>query len=536
MSKFFYYICLLPTLLIACMPPKPLQPEVYSTFIASGSTSVTLRGKDLKATRATLGGQIATTLEPSSALDSLQITVPKPLQTGDTKVQLEFDGISSIIQDVHVLPASADVPASDLATDREKYLLRGAGFLAIPPSISQATLDSTISAAGFSSTTTVEPFASSSGVCANRFISIQDNQTTRPTLEGLNTLNTQLEQNLPADVDFELNAVLVSNQPDTFSSSNSPQAPRVTTQALPDGLSSVRIAVLDSGISRHPDFQIQANSIIDFPAGRNFTSEDSSNPEPLATDVTDLAKDFTTSAVVGHGTPIAGIIRQTLQEAVGIDGIRFSAAGTIVPIKICEGGNGRCRSSSAVAGICYATSLASSTRPIKVINLSIGSELSSSLMRQALEHAASQGISIVTSAGNKGTNTARPVNYPAQYSVASTSPAIAGLLAVGSVVQGAGLIAPSAFSSIGNWVSVSAFGDKLDAPNTSGGQTSFSGTSFSAPKVAAAALLLHAQAAPNSVTPSAVKTKIISSVKPIAGCPSNQCGTGLLELSAVLNP
>jgi hypothetical protein len=54
-----YYVFLLPALLMACMPPKSLQPEVYSAFIASGSTSVTLRGKDLQVTRATLAGQVA---------------------------------------------------------------------------------------------------------------------------------------------------------------------------------------------------------------------------------------------------------------------------------------------------------------------------------------------------------------------------------------------------------------------------------------------------------------------------------------------
>ncbi len=536
MSKSPYYLVLLPALFIACMPPKPLKPEAYSTFVASGSTTVILRGKDLKATRATLAGQVATTVEPSATLDSLRIVVPQPLSSGDTSVLLEFDGMSSVTKDVHVLPASADIPATDLATDREKYLLKGAGFLAVPPSLSQTTLDAAISAAGFSSVSTNEPIAGSDGVCANRFVSVQDTQTTRSTLEGLNALNTQLEQNIPADVDFELNAVIVQNQPDAFSSSNPASTPRVSPQALPDGLSSVRIAVLDSGISNNSAFRIQANTVIDVAAARNFTTEDSSDPAPLATDVTDLAKDLTTGTVVGHGTAVAGAILQTLREGIGIDGVLFNGANSIVPIKICEGGNGRCRSSSAVAGICYATSLASSSRPVKVLNLSIGGELPSSLMRQALEHAVSKGISVITSAGNKGTNAARPVNYPAQYSVNSSNPEINGLLAVGSVGQGAGAITPSDFSSIGNWVSLTAPGEKLDLPSAAGGLAVFSGTSFSAPRVAAAALLLHAKALPNSVSPAVVKTKLISSVKPVAGCNSEQCGAGLFELSSALNP
>ncbi len=476
-----------------------------------------------------MGGQIAIAIEPNSTFDALRIDVPQPLRSGDTTVQLEFDGISPIIKEIYVLPTNADVPASDLATERNKYFLRGAGFLAVPPSISQITLDSALSGAGFSKVKVVEPESGADGVCANRFVSVQDMQTARDTLEGLNALNNQLEQNLPADVDFELNAVMVSNQPD--GTGNPTQSPRVTPQALPGGLSSVRIAVLDSGVSRNPAL----GNAIDFAAARNFTTEDDpSNLEPLLTDVTDLAKDASTSAVVGHGTAVAGIVLQTLQTAIGLSEVSLNGAASIVPVKICEGGNGRCSSSSAVAGVCYAASLANAARPVKVINLSIGGELPSNLLRRALEHAASKGISIVTSAGNKGAVASRPVNFPAQYSVPvlNATSAIAGLLAVGSVND---VLIPSAFSSQGDWVSLTALGENIKALSANGGQATFNGTSFSAPRVAAAALLLHAQAAPAAITPAAVKSKIITSVKVIP-CSSQLCGAGLLDVGKSLQP
>lgn len=527
MSNHWRFLWLFPVLLTACIQPTPLKPVVNSAFVASGSTTVTVRGRDLQAIAAMLAGQTATITQRSATFDAIQLQVPQPLQSGNFTLQMQFDGAATVTQDVFVLPSSADVLAADLATERNKYLLRGAGFLAIPPSVSQTTLDSALSGAGFSSVGLVEPEPGADGVCANRFVSVQDTQIARDTLEGLNALNNQLRQSLPDNVDFELNAKLMSNQPDGTGSPT--QSARVTPQALPGGLSSVRIAVLDSGISLNPAF----GNAIDFVAARNFTAEDDpSNLEPLLTDVSDLAKDASTSAVVGHGTAVAGVVLQTLRTAIGFDNVLTNGAASIVPVKVCEGGNGRCSSSSAVAGVCYATSLAGTARPVKVINLSLGGELPSNLLRRALEHAASKGISIVTSAGNKGTVASRPVNFPAQYSVASGTPAIAGLLAVGSVNAA---VSPSAFSSQGDWVSLTALGEDISAPSTTGGQAIFNGTSFSAPRVAAAALLLHAQAAPAAITPAAVKTKLITSVKVIP-CSSQLCGAGLLDVTKSLLP
>ncbi len=536
MLKSALSICLFPLVFVACTPPQPLQPKIYSAFVASGSTSVTLRGQHLKATRVRLAGQTATVVETSATFDSLRLEVPEPLVSGEFTVQLEFEGLGNVSQTVQVLPGSGDVPAADLGTNREKYLVKGAGFLAVPASLNQSVLDAAISQAGFSRTGSLEPAAGADGVCAQRFVSVQDNQISRGTLEGLSALTNQLGESLPDTVDFELNAVMIHNQPDG-SGSTLEAAPRVSPLALPSGLSNVRVAVLDSGINRHPIFELKNGSnAIDFAAAQNFTAEDNpTDPAPLGTDVSDLAKDFNTSAIVGHGTAIAGVILQTLETAVGKDPVSLNAAASIVPIKICEGGNGRCRSSSLVAGVCYATSLSAGSRPVKVINLSLGGELSSSLVQRALENAASHGISIVTSAGNKGLNMARPVNYPAQYSVPSGTPAIPGLLAVGSVNLAGGSLNPSAFSSSGNWVSLTAIGEDVLAPTASGGQGVFNGTSFSAPRVAAAALLLYADAAPSAITPAAVKAKIIAKAKPLSYS-SSLCGAGLLDVTQLLNP
>jgi subtilisin family serine protease len=254
--------------------------------------------------------------------------------------------------------------------------------------------------------------------------------------------------------------------------------------------------------------------------------------------VTDLA--IIDGAVKGHGTAVAGIVVSTIRNTfpAGLE----SAAGLIVPVKVCEttaSNTNLCRSSSITLGVCYAASLSSSTRPVKVMNLSVGSKQPSSLLHSALEEASSRGISLITSAGNQGLDVDKPANYPAFYSVdlPGQHNAIPGLMAVGSVKSTAGIpTVPSDFSSEGAWVSLSAPGEGLDLASAAGINSFFQkpGTSFSAPQVAATALMLRAQSPALSID--AVKAKLISSVTPVAGCVATKCGAGVLNVKGALAP
>lgn len=170
----------------------------------------------------------------------------------------------------------------------------------------------------------------------------------------------------------------------------------------------------------------------------------------------------------GHGTHVAG----TIVGAAGLDPQAEGVAqGTLVmPIRACDN-NGRFTDQSISDGIIYAVE-----HGARVVNLSL--EDHSDLPRTALaiDYAQKMGAVVVVAAGNEG---AGEVDSPAKY---------AGAIAVGSSTWGN----RSSFSNGGPRLDVTAPGENITAP-VPGGYGTKSGTSMSAPYVAATAALILAR-------------------------------------------
>jgi len=213
-----------------------------------------------------------------------------------------------------------------------------------------------------------------------------------------------------------------------------------------------RVAVLDTGVQRnHEDLggmQVQNGAVF-------------GQPEPATVDGGN------------HGTRLAGIIAAATDNKKGIAGA--APAADILPVKVLDP-SGSGSSSNVANGIIWAVDSGGAD----VINLSLGGPNPSNAMRQAIQHAVfDRGVPVIASAGNSG-RCGQP-SYPG---------AFPEVLAVGATDQSNGW---ASFSTTGPYVSITAPGVSILSTFPPNEYRAGSGTSFSAPYVAAAAAIVRAR-------------------------------------------
>lgn len=211
----------------------------------------------------------------------------------------------------------------------------------------------------------------------------------------------------------------------------------------------VRIAVLDSGCSIHPDL-------------RNNIDYDLS--------ISCISNEDKYDQYVGHGSHVAGII-SAQQNATGIVGVAPEA--TLITIKVL-GKNNFSVSNSIEKGLDYCIKI----KP-DIINMSLGGACPMGAVLEKIKTLYSMGIIVICAAGNDGTeNILCPAQFDETVAVGSYSP---------STVRSRSL-----FSSYGETLDVMAPGEEIVSTWLNAQYAVLSGTSMAAPFISGIVALMLA--------------------------------------------
>ena len=221
----------------------------------------------------------------------------------------------------------------------------------------------------------------------------------------------------------------------------------------------------------------------------------------------DLVAETGTSEQHGHGTAVASLIAGTNSLTPGV-----SPAATLLDIRVADS-NGESNSFMLAQGITAAVD-----NGADVINISLGTYGNSLLVERAVQYADANGAVIIASSGNEGFE--QPA-FPAGYNE---------VYAVGAVDREGTLVD---FSNTGDTLDITAPGLEVFAAWTDGRYIEFTGTSASAPYVAAAVATAMSEF---QLTASQAAEYVLSFANEAGSAGTDPSyGEGLLDVGRVIN-
>ncbi len=252
------------------------------------------------------------------------------------------------------------------------------------------------------------------------------------------------------------------------------------------GTVDVDVAVIDSGISSHPDLNIAG--------GVNYTK----GPSHKYSDGN------------GHGTHVAGTIG-AIDNSIGVVGVAPGAR--LWGLKVC-GNSGSCSLSAIIAAIDWVTANANT---IEVANMSLGGsgtegDCNDGGYHEAICNSVAAGVTYVVAAGNSADDSQfyRPASFDEVITVSALADFDGAPGGNGSPTCRADEDDTLAnFSNYGADVDIIAPGVCINSTWNDGGYNSISGTSMASPHVAGAAALYLSNNPGDS--PAQVKSALVNS-------------------------
>ncbi|WP_432488375.1 S8 family serine peptidase [Kineococcus sp. SYSU DK018] len=213
-----------------------------------------------------------------------------------------------------------------------------------------------------------------------------------------------------------------------------------------------------------------------------------------------------------HGTQVATVVAGAHGNGEGAAGVAPDVE--VLPVRVCAPDG--CPGSAVAQGIVWAAD-----HGADVVNLSLGGPRYSAVTADAVDYALGKGVVVVAAAGNTG-DQGNPVEYPASYP---------GVVSVSASARDGGA---AAWAQHNPAVDVSAPGEGIPAggpANQGYGYHAVTGTSFSAPQVAAAAALVRS--VDPAATPARVEELLRTTAAPRPSWPAGY-GTGVLDVAAAV--
>lgn len=318
--------------------------------------------------------------------------------------------------------------------------------------------------------------------------------------------------------------------------------------------SGVVVAVLDTGITSHPDLVGQTVAGYDFVSadsdGSFTTAGDGDGRDADPSDPGDYCAADGSTQSSWHGTKVTSQIVAIANNNYGIAGAAPSAK--VMPLRVL----GRCGGfmSDAADAVSWAAGVSvagvpDNTSPVDVINMSMGITADgsgcSTTMQTAITAAINRGIPVIASAGNEGTASLdEPASCVGVISVAANTKSgdLASYSNYASTVTlaaaGGGACATQTSDCL-NDATVSVGNSGTEAPGSPVEGNDFTGTSASAAQVSAAVALMRA--VNKSLTPAQIQNILTSTAKAFAAdsfCRTmatvGQCGAGMLDANAAV--
>ncbi|AFE07003.1 S8A family peptidase [Corallococcus coralloides DSM 2259] len=302
---------------------------------------------------------------------------------------------------------------------------------------------------------------------------------------------------------------------------------------LGTGSESIVVAVVDTGITSHPDLNTRVLPGVDLIS----SLANAGDGDGVDTDPTDNGKDLPNGGSSFHGTHVAGTIGASSNNGVGVAGVTWSGRN-ILPVRVLgtQGGS----LADIIAGITWSSGgsvpgVRANTTPARVINMSLGGDGSASTeMQTAINAANARGSIIVVAAGNENVNTSS--SFPCNQQ---------NVICVGATRFNG---KRASYSNFGTQVDVMAAGGQTSEdrngdsypdgvlstlPNSSN-QPSYEwyqGTSMATPHVAGIVALMLAQ--DPTLTTADVEAILKETADTTSQC-SEGCGAGLVDAYAAV--
>ena len=301
--------------------------------------------------------------------------------------------------------------------------------------------------------------------------------------------------------------------------------------------SGVRVAVIDTGSTAHPDLSPNMVGGYDF-ISDSWIANDGSARDSDPSDPGDSVSGYENYWACGgfyesepsswHGTHVAGTVGAVTNNGTGVSGVAF--AGKVVPVRVL----GKCGglTSDIADAIIWAaggsvSGVPANPYPAKVLNLSLGGlGVCSATEQAAINAARNLGAVVVVAAGNDSDDMGK-------YAPGNCS----GVLTVAATTQLGGR---ASFSNYGASVGLAAPGEDILSTNNLGSASPgwadyglMSGTSMAAPHVAGVAALVM------SLNPSFTPDQVAGRIKlgtTVFPSECSGCGAGLLNAYNALVP